>query len=173
MEGCCRTGKYQARITRAKSDQHLFSTTASDWALEVQDAEEEFDLAYIKALQTDIFPYVGNSRVPDDLICQFGKMLQNASRLHRLDIDRPRSPESIGGRTLVDEHSGKPRGLREFDDLDFAQMVGTTVLMVQLPRERFAYWCFDLLFLICSNSQSGRFTVKHRVASTCSNPIHL
>jgi hypothetical protein len=128
---------------------------ASDWALEVQDAEEEFDLAYIKALQADIFPYLGDAHVPVDLISQFGKMLQNASRLHRLDIDRPRSPESIGGRTLVEEHNGKNRGLREFDDLDFAQMVGTTVPMVQLPRERFAYWCFDLLFLVCSNSQDG------------------
>ena len=90
-------------------------------------------------------------------------MLQNASRLHRLDIDRPRSPESIGGRTLVEEHNGKFRGLREFEDLDFAQMVGTTVPMVQLPRERFAYWCFDLLFLICSNSQDGRLTINQRV----------
>ena len=141
--------------------------------MEVQDAEEEFDLGYIKALQTDIFPYLGNSRVPDDLVSQFGKMLQNASRLHRLDIDRPRSPESIGGRTLVEEHHGKLRGVREFDDLDFTQMVGTTVPMVQLPRERFAYWCLDLLFLICSNSQDGRLTIKHSVASTCSNPIHL
>jgi len=123
----------------------------------------EFDLAYIKALQADIFPYLGDSRVPDDLISQFGKMLQNASRLHRLDIDRPRSPESIGGRTLVEEHNGKPRGLREFDDVDFAQMVGTTVPMVQLPRERFAYWCFDLLFLICSNSQDGWLTITPRV----------
>lgn len=130
--------------------------------MEDQDAEEEFDLAYIKALQNDIFPYLGNPRVPDDLVSQFGKMLQNASRLHRLDIDidRPRSPESIGGRTLVEEHNGKLRGLREFDDLDFTQMVGTTVLMVQLPRERFAYWCFDLLFLICSNSQDGRLIIK-------------
>jgi hypothetical protein len=90
-------------------------------------------------------------------------MLQNASRLHRLDIDvdRPRSPESIGGRTLVEEHSsGKHRGLREFDDLDFTQMVGTTALMVQLPRERFAYWCYDLLFLICSNSQDGQSIIQ-------------
>jgi len=131
--------------------------------LEVQDAEEEFDLAYIKVLQANIFPYLGDSRVPDDLISQFGKMLQNASRLHRLDIDRPRSPESIGGKTLVEEHHGKLRGLREFDDLDFTQMVGTTVPMVQLPRERFAYWCFDLLFLICSNSQDGRLSTTRRV----------
>ena len=131
--------------------------------MEVQDAEEEFDLAYIKVLQANIFPYLGDSRVPDDLISQFGKMLQNASRLHRLDIDRPRSPESIGGKTLVEEHHGKLRGLREFDDLDFTQMVGTTVPMVQLPRERFAYWCFDLLFLICSNSQDGRLSTTRRV----------
>ena len=140
--------------------------------MEVQDAEEEFDLGYIKAFQTDIFPYLGNSRVSDDLVSQFGKMLQNASCLHRLDIDR-RSPESIGGRTLVEEHHGKLRGVLEFDDLDFTQMAGTTVPMVQLPRERLAYWCFDLLLLICSNPQHGPLTIKHNVASTCSNPIHL
>lgn len=131
--------------------------------MEVQDAEEESDLAYIKALQVTIFPYLGDSRVPDDVISQFGKMLQNASRLHRLDIDRPRSPESIGGRTLVEDHKGKLRGLHEFEDLDFAQMAGTTVPMVHLPRERFAYWCFDLLFLICSSSQDGPWTINQRV----------
>ena len=146
---------------------------ASDWALEVQDPEEEFDLGYIKASQTDIFPYLGNSRVPDDLVSQFGKILQNASRLHRMDIDRPRSPESIGGRTLVEKHHGKLRGAREFDDLDFTQIVGATVPMVQLPRERYAYWCFDLLFLIYSNSQDSPLTIKHSVTSTCSNLIHL
>ena len=141
--------------------------------MEVQDAKEEFDLGYIKCSLTDILPYLGNSGVPDDPVSQFGKMLQNASRLHRLDIDRPWSPESIGGRTLVEEHHGKLRGVCKFDDLDFTQMVGTTVPMVQLSRERFAYWCFDLLFLICSNSQDGPLTIKNSIAPTCSNPVHL
>jgi hypothetical protein len=34
-------------------------------------------------------------------------------------------------------------------------MDGTTAEIVELPRERFAYWAFDLLFLICTESEQG------------------
>jgi len=34
-----------------------------------------------------------------------------------------------------------------------------------LPRERFSYWCFDLLFLICSDTAKDREPSRRRVAS--------
>ena len=33
--------------------------------------------------------------------------------------------------------------------------LGTTAPSLLLPRERFAYWAFDLLFLICNASTQG------------------
>jgi hypothetical protein len=33
--------------------------------------------------------------------------------------------------------------------------LGTTAPSLFLPRERFAYWTFDLLFLICAASTQG------------------
>lgn len=33
---------------------------------------------------------------------------------------------------------------------------GTTMDDDELPRERFAYWCFDLLFLMCSRAPGGK-----------------
>lgn len=34
-------------------------------------------------------------------------------------------------------------------------MFGTTVESVEVGRERFAYWCLDALFLLCSSDESG------------------
>ena len=35
------------------------------------------------------------------------------------------------------------------------QMHGTTAEVVEVGRERFGYWCFDLLFLLCSDVEKG------------------
>jgi hypothetical protein len=34
--------------------------------------------------------------------------------------------------------------------------LGLTDFGNMVPRERFSYWCFDLLFLICSDVTRGR-----------------
>jgi len=36
-----------------------------------------------------------------------------------------------------------------------------------VPRERFSYWCFDLLLLICSDVARDREPQRRRVASIC------
>ena len=36
--------------------------------------------------------------------------------------------------------------------------IGTTDPGHFLPRERFSYWCFDLLFLVCSETSKGEHT---------------
>jgi hypothetical protein len=50
---------------------HLTSTTSSSaerFPLEVQDAEEKFDLALIATLEIDVVPHLGDSRVSDGVI---------------------------------------------------------------------------------------------------------
>ena len=34
-------------------------------------------------------------------------------------------------------------------------MLGTTVEVTEAPRERFAYWCLDLLFHMCEGGEHG------------------
>lgn len=36
-------------------------------------------------------------------------------------------------------------------------MFGTTAEVVEIGRERFGYWCFELLFLMCSDVEQGSF----------------
>jgi len=36
-----------------------------------------------------------------------------------------------------------------------------------LPRERFSYWCLDLLFLICSDTAQDQEPLRRRIAALC------
>ena len=44
------------------------SSAAERFPLEVQDAEEKFDLALIATLEIDVVPHLGDSRVSDAII---------------------------------------------------------------------------------------------------------
>jgi hypothetical protein len=37
--------------------------------------------------------------------------------------------------------------------------IGKTDIGTLVPRGRFSYWCFDLLFLICSDATTGTFAL--------------
>lgn len=112
----------------------------------MQEAEENFDLALIGALEIDVVPHLGDKRVPDPLVGQLAKVLQQGSRLYEAEVaSNPHSPVSSSGS-------------REFEkiEMDGPYENGSTQSGTLLPRERFSYWCFDLLFLICSNITKGR-----------------
>src|SRR5271168_3945503 len=49
--------------------------------LDLQGAEENFDLALIASLEIDVVPYIGERRIPDILISQLGKILHKGSQL--------------------------------------------------------------------------------------------
>ena len=44
--------------------------------------------------------------------------------------------------------------------VDPVPVFGTTAPANLFPRERFKYWCFDLLFLTCSASTHGKFSLN-------------
>ena len=97
--------------------------------------EENFDLSLLATLEIDVIPPLGSdSRIPDRLIVGLAKCMERAS--------------------LITEDTG----LR-FHDFDSHQgnghAQGTTKQSLLVPRERFAYWCLDLLFLVCSNVPRG------------------
>lgn len=113
------------------------SSIVEEMPLEVQDAEENFDLSLLSSLEIDVVPRLGDPRVPDSLIIQLAKTLDQGSRLF---------------------HDSSLKG----DDLEEAvlmngsgHVVGSTESNHVLPRERFAYWCFDLMFLVCSDMSKG------------------
>lgn len=53
---------------------------------------------------------------------------------------------------------------------DSAPVFGTTAPANLLPRERFKYWCFDLLFLTCSASTQGILNLNTWSAITDGRP---
>ncbi|KAG2037155.1 hypothetical protein BDR03DRAFT_1092081 [Suillus americanus] len=125
-------------------------TAAEGFSLEDQEAEENFDLSLISSLEIDLVPHLGDTRIPDHLIAQLAKILHKGSQLYKSSMDpsRPDSPST--DTTNVSDDS---RESHDFEKVDLD--IGTTAPGVVVPRERFSFWCFDLLFLICSNVTSG------------------
>lgn len=96
-------------------------------------------------------PHIGDSRVPDALVSRLSKILQQGSRLYEFENDRIPRPSSSGAAKL--RSRSRSSDLTKVDHEEFG--VGKTDIGTLVPRERFSYWCFDLLFLICSNVTSG------------------
>ncbi|KAH9933694.1 hypothetical protein B0H21DRAFT_699431 [Amylocystis lapponica] len=164
-------------------------STADSFPLEVQETEENFDLALIAALEIDVVPYLGDACIPDYLVSHLAKVLHQGSHLREPGDYSPPSPASIPeepepkgskGKKSKDKtkdkkgDKDKDKGKRDssdyekvekFGDADFA--VGSTESGRFLPRERFSYWCFDLLFLICSDTAKDRTPSRKRVAALC------
>lgn len=126
----------------------LASSTAETLPLEEQEAEENFDLALIASLEIDVAPHLGDGRVPDYLVSQLAQILHRGSVLYESEL------EAIDANTS----SNSPHARKvERVDVDRQLDLGSTEFGSLVPRERFSYWCFDLLFLICSNTTSGEY----------------
>ncbi|KAI0690366.1 hypothetical protein BC835DRAFT_1365030 [Cytidiella melzeri] len=133
-------------------------STADNFPLEMQQQEESFDLALIAALEIDVVPHLGDSRVPDYITAQLAKVLQQGSQIRDDSEYRPPSPaslESVSQRASAE--------LVTFGRHTLAE--GTTEPGRLLPREQFSYWCFDLLFLICSSVAQDQLPARKRVAA--------
>ncbi|RDX44494.1 hypothetical protein OH76DRAFT_1540422 [Lentinus brumalis] len=146
-------------------------SAVEQFPLDVQEAEENFDLSLIASLEIDVVPYLGEASVPDYIVSQLARVLHQGSRLRTVDEDLPPSPSSLPDVPL-------PRGVkkthekRPSKDTDKVEKfgdgyigTGTTALGHFLPRERFSYWCFDLLFLICSDTSQDQISARRRIAA--------
>ncbi|KAG0696480.1 hypothetical protein DFH29DRAFT_1025466 [Suillus ampliporus] len=131
-------------------------TATESLSLEDQEAEENFDLSLISSLEIDLVPHLGDARVPDHLITQLAKILHQGNQLYKSSMD-PSRPISPSTDTADDSY--------DFETVDLD--IGTTAPGVLVPRERFSFWCFDLLFLICSNVTSDQASSRKRVAALC------
>ncbi|KAG8741300.1 hypothetical protein FRC12_015712 [Ceratobasidium sp. 428] len=122
-------------------------SAAESLPLDVQDAEENFDLALLSTLEVDVVPHLGGARVPDYVITQLARILHSASALHVDHHHSGRSSTSDGGESWVGGGDAT---------VESAQAV---------PRERFAYWAFDLLVLVCAVVETDREPERRRVAT--------
>ncbi|GAA5982187.1 hypothetical protein JCM5350_003486 [Sporobolomyces pararoseus] len=148
-------------------------------SLDALHEEENFDLSLLLSLEQDVLPQLGTSLVPDELIRTIGKTLQLASRLYELDIPRVRKERSLAHKrsftSSIDSVNDftppptppEPRFDPDFDRQAKGAVRGTTVEIVEVGRERFAYWSFDLLFSLCSDQDQDHDTERRRVAALC------
>ena len=143
------------------SSEGLSSSSAADtFALDVQESEENFDLALIASLEIDVVPYIGDRRIPDILVSQLGKILHAGSQA--CDIGSGSSPIPLIGSSSPNYTTSSNSASSPINytakiipvDID-ERYLGTTEIRKPAPRERFSYWCFDLLFLICSDTTKG------------------
>ncbi|GAA5902486.1 Mon2p [Sporobolomyces salmoneus] len=144
-------------------------------SLETLHEEENFDLSLLLTLEQDVLPHVGSSLVPDELIRTLGKTLQLASRLYELDVPRARRERTLAHKrsftssiVSIDDFTPPPTPPEPRFDSDSDRQAkefvrGTTVEVVEVGRERFAYWAFDLLFDLCSDHDQER----RRIAALC------
>ncbi|KAK0468574.1 hypothetical protein IW261DRAFT_1518270 [Armillaria novae-zelandiae] len=132
---------------------------AEEFPLDVQEAEENFDLALVAALEIDVVPHFGDPRLPDSLVSQLAKILHRGSLLYESDAGptSPRSPSPEGAVKTVSPNTA------EFVNVNIGH--GSTDSGFLLPRERFSYWCFDLLFLICSDTTKDQERSRKRLAA--------
>jgi hypothetical protein len=145
-----------------------FSSAVLNFPLETQESEENFDLALIASLEIDVVPYLGDPRVPDYLIQRLGKMLHLGSQLQQPEDDRdlgakvPNTPPPGAAKSKPAESK---KSSTNGNNIVGAE-IGTTRSRKLVPRERFSYWCFDLLLLICSNVAKGMVSYDADFLST-------
>jgi hypothetical protein len=156
-------GKTLMSLAR-QNTQFLSSSFAESFPLDVQEAEENFDLALIGSLEIDVVPHLGGPRIPDVVVAELGKILQRGSKLYdgeHLSHPDPRTGSSSipvsalqSQNSTVPPLSPAPQVTMVNIDVNYPDLASTDFGHLLL-RERFSYWCFDLLFLICSNITRG------------------
>jgi hypothetical protein len=101
-------------------------------------------VSLISSLEADVIPCLGGDRVPDYRITQLAKVLQQGSQLLLNESDDDEYPPTPTSLTIPD---AKPAARGDKAD---GERMGSTAPTRGVSRERFSYWCLDLLFLICS-----------------------
>lgn len=120
----------------------ILSRISDSLPLEEQEAEEMFDISLIAALEVDVIPSVADTRVSDQIIVQLAKMLHQGSLIYMHEESMP-DDRSAG---FASDKSASSTAV---------EAVGSTMNWTTQSRERFSYWCLDLLFLISSDLLKG------------------
>ncbi|KAE8231547.1 hypothetical protein CF326_g3433 [Tilletia indica] len=115
--------------------------------------DEVFDLVLISTFEKNILPFLGHDQVPSELIVDFSTVLGQATVLYTL-VTLSHSADGTNTKPPAAMQNGKQQtqGSKASNSTGFrGNGYGTTADIVPTPRLHFAYWAFDLLFLMCSS----------------------
>ncbi|KAK0540712.1 Endocytosis and vacuole integrity protein [Tilletia horrida] len=161
---CCRQlQKLQSDVTAERVQgtwRQLLSTleaglTADCSSLEAEterqkiEQDEVFDLLLITTFEKNILPFLGDAQVPSELIVTFSVVLAQATKLYTLTTLAHAADGTSKKSTASKGHNAKSSGSGA--SVFRGNGYGTTADIVPTPRLHFAYWAFDLLFLMCSS----------------------
>ncbi|KAG0164957.1 hypothetical protein DFQ30_009163 [Apophysomyces sp. BC1015] len=129
------------------------STPQPSMTIEELDVDEHFDISVLSVIQTDIVPYIGQPRVPSEVIQKLVNVIRESSQLYYVDqSDVHRKEES--------EEEKATKALAIEDDAGAidrsSDIVGTTGTIVPVMKESFAYASFKTLFSLCSAEKEGK-----------------
>ncbi|CAI2181355.1 20085_t:CDS:10 [Funneliformis geosporum] len=143
--------------------------------IDQQDTDEAFDMKFLFRLQSDVMIHMGRPRVPQNLIMDLIKTIQEGSQLYSSDVerqgvmngylDKPLPVPVPNGASSHQKKSKPPEKLSE-------KVEGVTAKIIPVAKERFAYACLQCLFDLCSEDQTGDEEIKHRIAEVAA-PILL
>jgi hypothetical protein len=124
----------------------VVSLVAATFPLDDQEADENFDFAVISSLEHDVVPHLGDPRLSDEVIVKLGQTLQRGSTIYEAE-EVFMSPSTSTSLSLAVESV----------DIDTRYPeLGSSRTGKPAPRERFSYWCLDLLFAVCSCEHKGQ-----------------
>jgi len=132
------------------------SSVVATLPLDEQEADENFDFAVIGSLENNVVPHLGDPRLPDEVVMKLGQTLQRGSTVYELE-DMVVSASTLSS-TLASEsrERGSVSSVVESVDIDTQYPeLGSSQPGKTVPRERFSYWCLDLLFTVCSDEHKG------------------
>ncbi|KAI8343085.1 hypothetical protein BC941DRAFT_410389 [Chlamydoabsidia padenii] len=145
------------------------STPPASLTIEELDVDEHFDISMLSMIQNDIVIYLGQDRVPLDIIKKFVHVTRESSRLYYVDEhemphrDQPRGDynnnnnNSSRSTTVVSSNENPPNGRT-------SDLMGTTGTIVPVMKESFAYAAFKLLFRLCSAEKQDFRAERKRIA---------
>ena len=124
---------------------------------------------------------MGDACVPDYIVLQLARVLHQGSTLREpgeytppspvsIPEDKPKAKDKKSPKKLSRDAGRDKRGSEDYEKVKFGDAefaAGTTEGGRFLPRERFSYWCFDLLFLICSDTAKGVFGLLLSMKQAC------
>ncbi|KAE8208689.1 hypothetical protein CF335_g221 [Tilletia laevis] len=108
--------------------------------------DEVFDLVLISTFEKNILPFLGHEQVPSELIVDFSTVLAQATVLYTL-VTLSHSADGTNTNPPPAKESTQASNAAGFRGNGY----GTTADIVSTPRLHFAYWAFDLLFVMCSS----------------------
>ncbi|KAG1571611.1 hypothetical protein G6F50_004463 [Rhizopus delemar] len=116
------------------------SSPPESMKIEELDVDEHFDISVLNVIQNDIVIYMGQPRVPIEVIQKLVNVIRESSRLYYIE-EEEKDEEQLS-----------------------SDIVGTTGTIVPVMKESFAYAAFMTLFTLCSADKKDNQQVRKRIA---------